>query len=149
MSRCARNAPLATHMVRCQFVAIFSWPPMVRTTSHWSQIAVLESFSFSGPSPSVENIVGSCDCHQPYARVHTAFFLNSGRTLKDSRVARRTRTQERLIHLIELCCVWKNHFDQKGVKTVNRTMCRTIGVWHASDNCFSECHYYLHEMCLL
>lgn len=25
--------------------------------------------------------------HQPYALVHTAFFLNSGRTLKDSRVA--------------------------------------------------------------
>lgn len=29
--------------------------------------------------------------HQPYALVHRAFFLNSGRALKDSRVAKGTK----------------------------------------------------------
>ena len=31
------------------------------------------------------------ELHQPYALVHTAFFLNSGRILKDSRVAEGTK----------------------------------------------------------
>lgn len=137
MPRYPRNAPFSwPHTLRCQYVVIFSWPSTVRITSHRSQVAVLKSFCFSGLSPSVENAAASCDCHQPYALVHTAFFLNSGRTLRDSRVARRTRTQDRVMHLTELCCVWKDHLDQKGVKTVNRRFCRTTDVWPASDNCF-------------
>lgn len=53
--------------------------------------------------------------HQPYALVHTAFFLNSGRTLKDSRVAKGTKNK---VHCcIQWNCICKGHLDQKGIRT--------------------------------
>lgn len=79
-------------------VATLSWP----RGASWTQI-LRNSFHSCGFPLSAENVAGySKTVHQPYALVHTAFFLNSGRTLKDSRVAKGTRKQSALLHLVEL-----------------------------------------------
>lgn len=52
-----------------------------------SQTSVLKNFFHFYGCPHPAEAAAITNLHQPYALVHTAFFLNSGRTLKDNRVA--------------------------------------------------------------
>lgn len=72
--------------------------------SQWSQTHSMQNvFHLYGfPLPPVHVAGYHKTAHQPYALVHTAFFLNSGRALKDSRVAKETK-QSAQLHLERSC----------------------------------------------